>query len=106
MNVNAEKSRTFSTESDNTRAGKSHYSSKESENTIAEKSQSTSTEKRHGRKWRNTTLGDKYEFGEYPKRSADTILSIMSYNVLADRLAAMHPELYTHCKIQGLYSNF
>ena len=105
MNVNAEKSRTFSTESDNTSAGKSH-TSKESENTSAGKSQSTSTEKRHVRKWRNTTLGDKYEFGEYPRRSADTILSIMSYNVLADRLAAMHPELYTHCKIQGLYSNF
>ena len=73
-------------------------------NDSAEKSQTSATESKNGRKWRNTTLGDKYDTKEYPKRSSDTIITVMSYNVLADRLAAMHPELYTHCKIQGLWT--
>ena len=48
-----------------------------------------------------TTLGCKYGSKEYSQRFGDTVITLMSYNILADCLAAMHPEVYTHCKDQG-----
>ena len=65
--------------------------------TLATNSQASKTY----RKWQNTTLGIKYESKEYKLHRDDSIITLMSYNVLADHLAAMHPELYTHCKKQG-----
>ena len=59
-------------------------------------------ENKNPRKWHDTTLGCKYGTKEYSQRSGDTVITLMSYNILADCLAAMHPELYTHCKDQGL----
>ena len=47
------------------------------------------------RKWTSTTLGSKYDSGEYRIRSKDVPFTLMSYNVLADYLAQRHPELYT-----------
>jgi len=58
-------------------------------------------ENKNPRKWHDTTLGCKYGSKEYSQRSGDTVITLMSYNILADCLAAMHPELYTHCKDQG-----
>ena len=51
------------------------------------------------RNWHDTGLGMKIASNEYKIRSRNTILTVMSYNILADYLAQRHPELYD----QGLY---
>ena len=51
------------------------------------------------RNWHHTGLGTKIANNEYKMRSRDTILTVMSYNILADYLAQRHPELYN----QGIY---
>ena len=49
----------------------------------------------HDRKWQLTSLGYKLENGEHQVNSQDLVFTVMSYNVLADHLAKMHPELYS-----------
>ena len=56
------------------------------------------------RKWNLTSLGLKIASKEYKIQRHETLFSLMSYNVLAENLAQMHPELYKHGKLSTIRS--
>jgi len=55
------------------------------------------------RNWHHTGLGTKIANNEYKMRSRNTILTVMSYNILADYLAQRHPELYNQVEIDWVH---